>query len=221
MRIDEARRLAADDIWHLLDQHSGRVMVGITGPPGAGKSTFAALLLDDFNREQEGFAADVPMDGFHLSNAQLERLGRRGRKGAVDTFDVAGYVDTLKRVAREHGRSDVYVPVFDRTLDESVAARGVVPAQSRLVVTEGNCLALSDEGWQPVAALLHRLYYIDCPATMRRRRLVERHVAGGRDHNEALNWVATVDEPNVRLISSTRHACHRTLHITDLDGAIE
>ena len=120
------------------------------------------------------------MDGFHLSNAALDRLGRRDRKGAIDTFDAAGYVATLHRVAEECGRRDVYVPAFDRRLDEPVAAGHVVPADSRLVVTEGNYLGVPDGDWAQVRPLLNRLYYVDCPAPVRRARLVHRHVEGGR-----------------------------------------
>ncbi|WP_018602621.1 hypothetical protein [Mycobacterium sp. 155] len=40
----------------------------------------------------------VGMDAFHLSNKELLRLQRRDRKGAPDTFDVAGYVSLLRRV---------------------------------------------------------------------------------------------------------------------------
>ena len=83
------------DIRTLL-QRSPRVLVGITGPPGAGKSYFAKDLVAALGA---GVAAYVPMDGFHLSNAQLVRLGRRDRKGAVDTFDVGGYAATLDRAA--------------------------------------------------------------------------------------------------------------------------
>ena len=63
-----------------------RRILGIVGPPGAGKSTLAATLL-----AAHGAAVQVvPMDGFHLANSELERLGRHQRKGAPDTFDAAG-----------------------------------------------------------------------------------------------------------------------------------
>ncbi|MCW2687811.1 MAG: coaA 1, partial [Mycobacterium sp.] len=149
-------------------------------------------------------------------NAQLDRLGRRDRKGAVDTFDVAGYVATLQRVAREHAGSDVYVPHLDRGLDdEAVAARGVVPADARVVVTEGNYLGLPSHGWGPVRGLLHRLYYVDSPQALRRSRLIERHIAGGRSRRDAERWVDTVDEPNASLIATTRDRCNRTFYLTD------
>jgi pantothenate kinase len=193
------------DIRTLL-QRSPRVLVGITGPPGAGKSHFAKDLLAALGAE---VAAHLPMDGFHLSNAQLDRLGRRTRKGAVDTFDVGGYVATLDRVAGGFGTDDVYVPDFDRRLDEPVAAGLVVPATARVVLTEGNYLGLSTDGWAPVREKLARLYYVDCLAPVRRERLVQRHMAGGRSRDEAQAWVDTVDESNAALIATTRGGCDR------------
>lgn len=195
---------ASADIRALL-QRSGRVLIGITGPPGAGKSFFAQRLVDALG----SLAAYVPMDGFHLSNAQLVRLGRRERKGAVDTFDVGGYVATLQRVADAYDAADVYVPDFDRRLEEPVAAGLVVPATARVVVTEGNYLGLDADGWAPVRDVLTRLYYVDCPADVRRERLVQRHRAGGRSLDDARAWVDTVDEPNARLIATTRGRCDR------------
>jgi len=193
----------------LLDSAPGRAVIGLTGPPGAGKTTLAETLVHELNSAIVDTAAYLPMDGFHLSNAVLDRLGRRGRKGAVDTFDVAGYVAMLERAIAEYGHRDVFVPDFSRSLDEPVAAGGVVPAGCRLVVTEGNYLGLGDAGWGPVRAALHRLYYIDCPAEVRRARLIERHVAGGRTRAEAAAWVEDVDEPNARLIATTRDACDK------------
>lgn len=196
------------DVGALLDSAVPRVLVGITGPPGAGKSTFAEALASRLS------AAYVPMDGFHLSNAQLQRLGRQARKGAVDTFDADGYAAILERLATAYGRVDVFVPGFDRTLEEPVAAAHVVPADVRIVVTEGNYLGLDGPGWGAVRPLLQRLYYLDCPESVRRARLVARHIAGGRSAPDAGAWVAEVDEPNAVLIATTRAACDRVFELT-------
>jgi pantothenate kinase len=189
----------ADDLRALLADTTGRLIVGITGPPGAGKSTVARALVEDFGPT----AAYLPMDGFHLSNVQLERLGRRDRKGAPDTFDVDGYVATLQRVAAAYDDHDVYVPEFDRAIEESIAAGLVVTRDVRLAVTEGNYLGY----WPAVHAVLDRLYYVDVPADIRRQRLIARHVDGGRTPAEAEAWIDSVDEPNARLIAATRGSC--------------
>jgi pantothenate kinase len=190
------------DVTAVLDDTPGRVVVGITGPPGAGKSTLAIALAASFDG-----ASYLPMDGFHLSNAVLERRGRRDRKGAVDTFDAAGYVTALERVRSEYRRREVYVPAFDRALDEPVAAGHAVPADSRLVITEGNYLGLPDGEWAVVRELLDRLYYVDCPAGVRRERLVARHIEGGRTPQAAAAYADEVDEPNARLVATTRQFC--------------
>lgn len=203
------------DIARLLDERSGRVIVGLTGPPGVGKSTVAARIVDEFNSTQRDFAALLPMDGFHLSNVQLARLGRKGRKGAPDTFDGAGFVVSLDRVRAAYQSADVYVPQFDRTLEESVAAGLVVPASARLVVTEGNYLALPHDGFAGARELIDRLYFLSVADDVRRQRLLARHIAGGRSLIAAEHWVRAVDEPNARLIAETEGLCDRTW---DLDA---
>jgi pantothenate kinase len=198
------------DVTAVLDDTPGRVVVGITGPPGAGKSTLALTLAASFDG-----ASYLPMDGFHLSNAVLDRLGRRDRKGAVDTFDAAGYVVALERVRSEYRRRDVYVLAFDRGLDEPVAAGQVIPAESRLVITEGNYLGLPDGEWALVRGLLDRLYYVDCPAYLRRQRLVARHIQGGRTPQAAAAWADEVDEPNARIIAGTKRFCDAVVRTPD------
>ena len=210
MNLATALDTVTADIRTLLDAGAARVLIGVTGAPGAGKSYFAAELLAAMG---DGLAGYVPMDGFHLSNAQLHRLGRRDRKGAVDTFDVDGYVATLARVAQAYDVTDIYVPDFDRRLDDPVAAGGVVVAGERVVVTEGNYLGFEVDGWGPVRATLARLYYIDCPADVRRERLIQRHMAGGRSKQDAAAWADTVDEPNAQLIAATRGRCDRVFEL--------
>ena len=179
-------------------RHSRRI-VGIAGKPGAGKTTYALGLV----AASEVPAAYVPMDGFHLADVQLDRLGRRDRKGAPDTFDVEGYAATLRRILGEP-ESTVYVPGFERELEQPVAGAIAVPPDARLVLTEGNYLLLADGAWPAVRAHLAEVWYVDLAADERVRRLVERHEASGKTTSAARAWVERVDEANVPLVEATR-----------------
>jgi pantothenate kinase len=162
------------------------------------------------------------MDGFHLSNAQLDRLGLRARKGAPETFDVDGYVQLLGRLRTERERP-VYAPDFDRRLDEPVAAGLVVPARTGLVVTEGNYLADDSPGWDQVPDLLDELWYVDAPRRLRERRLLRRHVRGGRSESEARAFITGSERPNARRVERGRAHCTRVVMPgrPDADGGWE
>ena len=195
----------------LVPEPGRRRILGLAGPPAAGKSTLAERLVAGLN---ERFGADtaarVPLDGFHLSNAQLERLGYTGRKGAIFTFDVYGYLALLRRLLAEPGR-EVYVPDYDRVLHEPVAARHVVTARTRLIVTEGNYLARPENGWEEVSGLVAELWYVDAPRTVRWKRLVERHSAGGRGESAARERAYRNDLPNGELVRADRRRCTRVV----------
>lgn len=191
---EEAKGLAA----------RGRVVLGITGPPGAGKSTVASAIVAALGDA----AVLVPMDGFHLANAELDRLRRRDRKGAPDTFDAAGYVALLGRL-RAPTSQPVYAPLFDRSIEEAIAGAIPVNPDVQLVVTEGNYLLLEDEPWSGVASLLDATWYVDLDDATRVDRLVRRHVAFGKSPAKAREWVLSSDEPNARLIASTRSRADR------------
>ncbi|MGW4382290.1 nucleoside/nucleotide kinase family protein [Kitasatospora sp. NPDC004531] len=186
---------------------TGRVLLGLAGPPAAGKSTLARLLIDRINQhEGPDTAAYLPLDGFHLSNTQLDRLDLRPRKGAPETFDALGYLALVQRVAADRFH-DIYVPDFDRTLDEPVAARHLIRPRTRLVVTEGNYLASSAAPWTDARALLRELWYVDADHTARDTRLLARHTAGGQDHATARRRIDSNDRPNAAYVESTRAAC--------------
>jgi pantothenate kinase len=179
-------------------------VLGITGPPGAGKSTVAELLLDRLRADLGADAvAHLPMDGFHLADVQLDRLGRHDRKGAPDTFDVDGYVAALRRLHDEPDRT-LYAPAFERDLEQPIAAAVVIPPSARLVVTEGNYLLLPDGGWDRVRPLLAETWYVDVEPDVRRERLVRRHEQFGKSPVAARAWVEQVDEPNADLVAATR-----------------
>lgn len=177
-----------------------RRVLGLAGAPGAGKSTLAARLVDRLG----GLAVLVPMDGFHLAGAELDRLGRADRKGAPDTFDAAGYAALLARLRAADPRVTVYAPAFDRALEEPVAGSVPVPPDVPLVVTEGNYLLHDDPAWAPVRALLDEVWYVEADDDLRIRRLVDRHVRYGKGRADAERWVRDSDEANARLIAPGR-----------------
>jgi pantothenate kinase len=193
--------LARDAI--ALAHDDSRAILGIAGSPGAGKSTLVELLLSRIAAlKGDHWVAHVPMDGFHLADAQLNRLGNRARKGAPDTFDVLGYAHLLERVAREHD-TPVYAPGFDRTLEQPLAAALVVLPATRLVITEGNYLLLDDPDWARARAAMNAVWFVATEEALRLQRLVERHVQFGKSASQARAWVAGTDQPNAELVSST------------------
>ncbi|PMR60403.1 nucleoside/nucleotide kinase family protein [Verrucosispora sp. ts21] len=175
-----------------------RQLLGITGAPGVGKSTLAAQVVAALGPA----ARLVPMDGFHLAQAELHRLGRAARKGAVDTFDANGYVSLLRRLKRKEPTS-VWAPEFRRDLEEPIAGAIEVPPEVRLVVTEGNYLLVPQWPWDEVRSLLHEAWFLDLDAELRHRRLVDRHVAYGRSTEEAQAWALGSDEVNAALVTGT------------------
>src|SRR3954471_7121791 len=148
-------------------------------------------------------AAHVPMDGFHLADVELDRLGRRDRKGAPDTFDAAGYAALLHRL-HTHDADIVFAPGFERVLEQPIAGAIPIPRQAPLVVTEGNYLLVPDPPWDRVRAQLTEAWYVDLDEPERLRRLIARHVAFGKPPAAAEAWATGTDERNAALVRSTR-----------------
>ncbi|MGZ5378704.1 MAG: nucleoside/nucleotide kinase family protein [Mycobacterium sp.] len=176
-----------------------RVILGITGLPGAGKTAMASQIASTIDD-----AVHVPMDGFHLADVQLRRLGLLDRKGAIDTFDAYGYLALLQRIRREDTKI-VYAPAFDRDIEQPVAGSIGVAPTARLIVTEGNYLLDGDQPWPDVRSTMDEVWFVDLATEVRRRRLIARHIEYGRSPEHAQAWVRAVDDPNAERIERVRH----------------
>ncbi len=183
-----------------------RSVIGIAGSPGAGKSTIAEQLVARLPS-----AALLPMDGFHLPQAELRRLGRRDRMGAPDTFDVDAFVATLARF-RNDGET-VTAPVFIRATEEPEPGSITIGPSFRTVVVEGNYLLLDSGGWEAVAPLLDATFFVAVDRDIRQRRLIARHERFGKSPADAAAWALGPDESNARIIEAT---AARADHVIDL-----
>lgn len=192
---------------HELLGRERRQILGIAAPPGAGKSTLAEALANALGAQ----AQVVPMDGFHLANAELQRLGLAHRKGAPDTFDAAGYCHLLLRIRRQMPGETVYAPAYHRSLEEGVAGSIAVRSDTRLIITEGNYLLLDDGPWAAVREALDEAWYLDVDDSLRQSRLLARHMQFGRSREDALAWIESTDEPNAKRIAASRHRADWTV----------
>ena len=187
---------------NLLSRRSGRVIIGIVGKPGVGKSTLVEFLVKNYPGDG---CAVVPMDGFHLSNLVLKSMKRGGRKGAPDTFDTQGFISLLRRI-RDEKALKIYFPVFDRSIEESISAQGVIKPKTRLIITEGNYLLLDSFGWDAVRSLLDESWYLEIDDRIRLDRLIARHEKFGKDPVIARSWALGSDERNAEKVFGTRFA---------------
>ncbi len=216
-RMPSARLVDPDHLASLAARASGlvsahrRTLLGIAGAPGAGKTTLAEELLDVLRAAPpSGLGPDavahLPMDGFHLADVQLERLRLLGRKGAPETFDGHGYRAVLDRILMDDGHT-VFVPGFERRLEQPLAAAIAIEPEARLVITEGNYLLLDEEPWSQLPDRFSEVWFVDLTDDERLRRLTARHVEFGKPPAAAQAWALGPDQANAdRVVSSRKRA---------------
>ena len=192
-------QLLVEEIETLLQGSKPRTMIGIVGKPGAGKSTIVTEIQKQFSTEE---VAIIPMDGYHLSNEKLIKLGRLERKGAPDTFDVEGFISLITRVRNEIGKEHTF-PIFHREIEASKADEGIVLRNTKVIVIEGNYLFSEEHNWSEVFPLLDQSWFIEIDDEIRMQRLITRHIKYGKTPQEAEEWSRGSDELNARFIEKT------------------
>jgi pantothenate kinase len=196
----------------LMPPHGERFLLGITGSPGAGKSSLAAALASTYH------AVVVPLDGFHLADVELARRGLIDRKGAPETFDAEGYAALLARI-RARPKHVVMAPMFERDLEQPIAGAIPVPPEAGLVIAEGNYLLDDDAHWHGVRTNLDAVWHVVTEDWLRLERLVARHLESGKSPETAQAWVERVDQPNAHLIEASRFRADLVIDLTAWRGA--
>lgn len=200
--VERAEALAGDD----------RVVIGLAGGPGVGKSTLATQLVAALNAKTPGVAAYVPMDGFHMRHAKLVALGTDKDKGMPHTFEgeaFAQFLATLKAT-----KTDVKGPGYSRAIEDVVEDQFTVPASAKVLVTEGNYLLVASSPWWQVRPLLDYAAFIEVPRETVRMRLLKRHAEHGL-FTEARNreHVERVDLANYDLVGRSRRRADVVLEL--------
>ncbi len=190
---------------------SGRFVLGLSGSPGAGKSTLAAALAAAYG------CPVVPMDGFHRPNAELVAMGRLDAKGAPDTFDAEGYAALLRRL---QCGGDVLAPSFEHGQPDPLPDTIEIPCGAGLVVTEGNYLLLDEARWRTAALECDAVWHLVTDETTRIERLVARHVEAGRSLDDASAWVARIDQANADLVEAAAGSADEVLDLTEWSGRV-
>jgi pantothenate kinase len=188
-----------------------RSILGITGAPAAGKSTYAEQLTAKLAADGHNVAL-VPMDGYHLAQSVLEELGLAAVKGAPHTFDGYGFVALLRRL-KESPDEQIWAPRFDRGLEDSIAASIGIAPEVTLVVTEGNYLLFDEMPWATIRTLIDQCWYVDVPEELRHERLEARHRRYGRSPQEAHERTFGTDERNAQLIAATARSADAIIQL--------
>ncbi|XP_017249255.1 ATP-dependent kinase-like protein notR' isoform X3 [Daucus carota subsp. sativus] len=193
-------------------------IIGIAGPPGAGKTTVASEVAKRVNLlwpqkscsfdsqvQPPPVAAVLPMDGFHLYRHQLDAMEdpveAHARRGAPWTFDPALFLTCLKTL-RDKG--SVYAPSFDHGVGDPIEDDVFINLQHKVVIVEGNYLFLEEGAWKEISSMFDEKWFVDIDIDKAMERVLRRHISTGKPEDVARSRVKFNDRPNAELIIKTK-----------------
>lgn len=164
-------------------------VIGVSGIPGSGKTTFSKIIVNRINDIAKQASPDspapatfLPMDGFHLTRAQLSAMPdpdhAHARRGAHFTFDASKFLSLVQSLRLPLG-DPIYAPSFDHAVKDPKDNDIVILPTQRIVIIEGNYVALDKEIWREAAVLLDERWFFEVDFEVARQRLRERHVRAG------------------------------------------
>ncbi|GJM95240.1 hypothetical protein PR202_ga11952 [Eleusine coracana subsp. coracana] len=183
-------------------QIEAKYIVGVAGPPGAGKSTVASEIVRRVNMlwsqkhakrtalfPIEEIAAMLPMDGFHLYRSQLDAM-----EGLV------------------------CAPSFDHGVGDPVENDISVKLQHKIVIVEGNYLLLDEDVWREIRELFDEKWFIDVDIDVSMQRVLKRHIATGKEPDVAAWRISYNDRPNAELIMQSRKNADLVIRSVDFSS---
>ncbi|KEZ38812.1 Uncharacterized protein SAPIO_CDS10852 [Scedosporium apiospermum] len=183
---DQVSRLV-EKAWNKLQNtpDNQRLLIGISGIPGSGKTTLAHLVTTRLNTKSPTTAISLPMDGYHYTRAHLSSMPdpqtAHARRGAAFTFDAPAFLALIRslRGPLTPDSKPIYAPSFDHAVKDPKEDDIEILPSHRVVVVEGNYLALDEDVWRDAAALFDELWFVEVDFEVAKRRLVRRHVEAG------------------------------------------
>ena len=188
---------------HAMRSERTRILVGIAGAPGSGKSTLAEELSRRL-KLQKCQNALVPMDGFHLDNAILEKRGQLAIKGAPETFDFEGFIRLIRAL---RSREKVIAPKFDRARDLAIAGAIEVQPDCPVVIVEGNYLMFDEMPWKSLSTMWSISARLDVPMQELRARLIQRWLNQNLSRAAATRRAESNDIPNAQRVINAALPC--------------